>query len=74
MSFFSPQFFGFVLIILVLYYLINPKYQKVLLFLSSSVFIGTFSIVFLALIRNPSMGNKYQNEVIGFDSILQTSV
>lgn len=47
MSFFSPQFFGFVIVILVLYYLINPKYQKVLLFLASSVFIGTFSIVFL---------------------------
>jgi alginate O-acetyltransferase complex protein AlgI len=47
MNFFSPTFFGYFLIVLLLYYNIKSKYQKIVLFLSSSFFIGFFSISFL---------------------------
>jgi len=47
MSLYSPEFFGFLLLLLALYYTINPKAQKAILFLASSFFIGTFSLWFL---------------------------
>jgi len=47
MNLYSPEFFAFTLLLLILYYLINPKVQKVLLFLGSSVFIGSFALNFL---------------------------
>jgi len=47
MDFFSPVFFGFFLIVLILYYNVNDKYQKIIILLTSSVFIGSLSLTFL---------------------------
>ncbi len=47
MDFFSPTFFGFFLVVLFLYNLVKDKHQKILVFLASSVFIGSLSITFL---------------------------
>lgn len=47
MNFFSPEFFAFILLVLILYYNISAKWQNLILFLSSSIFIGTLSIQFL---------------------------
>jgi alginate O-acetyltransferase complex protein AlgI len=47
MNFFSPEFVGFFLIVLFLYFIVKENNQKIVLLLSSSLFIGTFSIFFL---------------------------
>jgi len=47
MDIFSPIFFGFFLLVVVLYYSLPGKFQQAILFLSSSVFIGLFSVKFL---------------------------
>ena len=44
MDFFSPVFFGFFIIVLLLYYYVRGKEQKLIIFLSSSLFIALFSI------------------------------
>ncbi|MCD6201354.1 MAG: MBOAT family protein [Bacteroidales bacterium] len=48
MNFFSPEFFGYFLIVITLYYTLDNKYQKFLILLASSVFIGSLSISILA--------------------------
>jgi len=47
MDFFSPLFFVFFLLVLFIYYIINNKGQKIVLFLSSSLFVGLLSVSFL---------------------------
>jgi alginate O-acetyltransferase complex protein AlgI len=47
MNLFSPAFFAFFLTTFILYYLVEPRFQRILIFLSSSIFIGIFSIPFL---------------------------
>lgn len=47
MNFFSLYFFVFFLGVLFVYYFIRNKYQNIVLFLSSSFFVGTFSVTFL---------------------------
>jgi alginate O-acetyltransferase complex protein AlgI len=47
MNLYSPEFFGFFIVLLFIYYTINPKAQKFLLLLASSFFIAMFSVWFL---------------------------
>lgn len=47
MNFFSPEFFAFILLILILYYRFPTRWQNPIIFLSSSVFIGLLSVKFL---------------------------
>lgn len=47
MNLYSPEFFIFFLLIFIIFYALNPKYQKLILFASSSFFIATFSGFFL---------------------------
>ncbi len=47
MSFYSLEFLGLFLIAIILFYWVKSKYQQVLLFVISSVFIASFSFKFL---------------------------
>ncbi len=44
MEFFSPVFFGFIVVVLIVYYFVRSKDQKYVILLSSSLFIGLLSI------------------------------
>ena len=44
MDFFSPIFFGFFIIVLLIYYSVSGKDQKLVILLSSSLFIGLISL------------------------------
>jgi len=48
MNFYSLEFFGFFLITLILYYVTNSKFQQIVLFTASSIFIYSFSLYFLS--------------------------